>query len=443
MLKTFSIGGVHPPDYKLSAGKPILDLVPPPIVTIPLSMHLGMPAKPMVNKGDAVKVGQLIAQGDGFVSANIHSSVSGKVLKIDKIPDSSGYKSDAIIIEVAGDDWIENIDRSNELSNERSASSSEIIKKINEAGIVGMGGAAFPSHVKLTIPRGKKADHLIINGVECEPYLTSDHALMMEKGEEIMIGITLLMNVIQVKKAIIGIESNKADAIEHLTAICGRYEGISVQPLKVKYPQGGEKQLINAILERKVPSGGLPVDIGAIVFNVGTAFAVYEAVQKNKPLIERIVTVTGKSVSKPSNFRVRMGTPIKALIEAIGGLPEDTGKLINGGPMMGKALANPEIPVVKGTSGIVILSESESKRKDGQACIRCSKCLSVCPMGLEPYLLMALSQRSLTERLEKNKVLDCIECGSCSYTCPAGRPLLDYIRLGKSMVRKILRTRKK
>jgi electron transport complex protein RnfC len=251
------------------------------------------------------------------------------------------------------------------------------------------------------------------------------------------------MNVIQVKKAIIGIESNKADAIEHLTAICGRYEGISVQPLKVKYPQGGEKQLINAILERKVPSGGLPVDIGAIVFNVGTAFAVYEAVQKNKPLIERIVTVTGKSVSKPSNFRVRMGTPIKALIEAIGGLPEDTGKLINGGPMMGKALANPEIPVVKGTSGIVILSESESKRKDGQACIRCSKCLSVCPMGLEPYLLMALSQRSLTERLEKNKVLDCIECGSCSYTCPAGRPLLDYIRLGKSMVRKILRTRKK
>jgi electron transport complex protein RnfC len=443
VLKTFSMGGIHPRDEKISAGRPVQILELPSLVTIPLNMHLGVPAKPLVNKGDEVKAGQLIAQSNGFVSANIHTSVSGKVLKIDKIPDSSGYKSDAIHIEVTGDEWIETIDRSEELCKDDFPEPAEILKRINEAGIVGMGGAGFPSHVKLTIPRGKKADYLLINGVECEPYLTSDHILMLEKPEELMVGITLLMNAIGVKEAIIGIENNKKDAIELLTGISGKYPGISVQSLKVKYPQGGEKQLIKAILNRNVPSGGLPIDIGVIVFNVGTAYAVYEAVQKNKPLFERIVTVSGKSLQHPANFRVRIGTPIKSLMEAAGGLPEDTGKLISGGPMMGKALANADVPVVKGTSGVVIIRGIESRRRGEEACIRCSKCMSVCPMGLEPYLLMALSQRSFTERLEIKKVLDCIECGSCSYICPASRPLLDYIRLGKTYVRNMIRTRKK
>jgi electron transport complex protein RnfC len=251
------------------------------------------------------------------------------------------------------------------------------------------------------------------------------------------------MEAIQVKKAIIGIENNKRDAIEHLSEVATNYKGITVQPLKVKYPQGGEKQLIKALINRNVPSGGLPIDTGAIVMNVGTAVAVYEAVQKNKPLFERVVTVTGKSVNKPSNFRVRIGTSIKTLIEAAGGLPADTGKIISGGPMMGKAIADPEVPVLKGSSGILIVSENESKRKPEQACIRCAKCITVCPMGLEPYLLLALSRKELPERLELEKVLDCIECGSCGYTCPAGKPLLEYIRLGKTNVRKMIRTRKK
>ncbi|MBA7528686.1 Proton-translocating ferredoxin:NAD(+) oxidoreductase complex subunit C [subsurface metagenome] len=443
MLKTFAKGGVHPSENKLSAAEPINDLPIPPVITIPLGMHLGVAAKPIVQKGDEVKTGQLIAQGNGLVSANIHSSVSGKVLKIDKALDASGYKHDSVIIQVDGDEWLETIDLSKEISDTCTLSSKDIIQKINDAGIVGLGGATFPSHVKLSVPRGKKAKYLIINGVECEPYLTSDHALMLSKGEELLTGISILSRALRAEKTLIGIEDNKPDAIENLRKIAGKYNDISVHALKVKYPQGGEKQLIKALINREVPSGGLPVDVGTVVFNVGTAFAVYEAVQKNKPLFERIVTVTGKSLSKPSNFRVRIGTPVKDLIEAAGGLPEDTGKIINGGPMMGKAISAMDISVVKGTSGILILNKNESRRKPSEPCIRCSKCISVCPMGLEPYLLMTLSEKSLHERLERDKVMDCNECGSCSYICPSNRPLLDYIRLGKSNVGKIIRMRKK
>jgi electron transport complex protein RnfC len=266
---------------------------------------------------------------------------------------------------------------------------------------------------------------------------------MLEKGEELIVGVSILKKALQVEKAVIGIENNKPDAIEHLHSIVEKYSGISVQPLKVKYPQGGEKQLIYAVLNRKVPSGGLPMDVGAVVFNAGTAYAVYEAVQKNKPLFERVVTVTGKALVRPSNFWVRIGTSVKELIEAAGDLPEGTGKIICGGPMMGKAMAITEIPVTKGSSGFLIISESESKRKPVGPCVRCSKCISVCPMGLEPYLFMTLSQKSLYDRLEEDKVLDCIECGCCTYVCPANRPLLDYIRLGKSNVSRIIRTRKK
>lgn len=442
MLKTFTKGGVHPPENKLSAGKKIKVLPPPASATIPIAQHIGVPATPMVKKGDEVKAGQIIAKSEGFVSAFIHSSVSGKVLKVEPALDVSGYKKMSVIINVQGDEWLDTIDRSDDLVKNINYSKDEIIKKVHESGIVGQGGATFPSHVKLSVPKGKKADYLILNGVECEPYLTADHSLMLEKGEEILVGAQLLMKALDVDKAIIGIENNKPDAIEYLQSICKKYSGITVQPLKVKYPQGGEKQLIKAILNREVPSGGLPIDVGVVVFNVGSAFSVYEAIQKNKPLVDRVITVTGKSVKTPENFRARIGTPVKDLIDAIGGLPEDTGKIVSGGPMMGKALNSLDIPVIKGSSGILIVPEIEAGREPIKPCIRCTKCVSVCPMALEPYLLMTLSEKALYDRAETNRITDCIECGSCSYTCPADRPLLDYIRLGKITVIKNIRSRK-
>ncbi len=440
-LKTFSRGGVHPPENKLSSGNAIQEIPLPEVVVIPLSQHLGAPSKVLVNKGDEVKVGQLIAQAEGFISTNIHSSVSGKVLKVDLFPDSSGYRRMAVQIQVEGDTWMEDIDRSDDLVTNTVLNQEDIRKKMLEAGIVGLGGATFPSHVKLMVPKGKTAEFLIINGVECEPYLTADHMLMMEHPEELVAGIRLLMRGLGVEKAILGIENNKPDAIRKMKEVTAK-TAIQVQGLKVKYPQGGEKQLVQALLKREVPSGGLPIDVGAVVFNVGTAYATYMAVMKNRPLIERVVTVTGKSLEKPSNFLVRIGTPVSHLIEKAGGLPGDTAKVINGGPMMGKALSLLDVPIVKGSSGIVIIRDEEALRKEIKPCIRCTRCVGVCPMGLEPYLLMTQSEKGLFERMEKEKVMDCIECGSCSYTCPSARPLLDYIRLGKAEVGKIMRSRK-
>lgn len=441
MLKTFPKGGVHPPENKLTADKKIEILPLPKQVTIPIAQHIGAPAKILVNKKDKVKVGELIAESGGFISANIHSSVSGTVFKIDNIADASGYKKTAVVINVEGDEWYEGINKDESLIKDFDIDKNEILKKIQVGGIVGLGGATFPTHVKLLPPKGMKAEILIINGVECEPYLTADHRLILEKGEEILVGTKILMKALEVKKAVIGIENNKTDAIKYMTKLSKNYEGISVTALKVRYPQGGEKQLIKAITGREVPSGGLPIAVGAVVHNVGTVFAVYEAVQKNKPLFERVVTVTGKSVSNPKNLSVRIGTPISMLIEATGGLPDDTGKIISGGPMMGKALNSTDVTVTKGTSGILILPKEESKRREIKPCIRCAKCVEVCPMGLEPFLLMNLSEKSMYERSEKEDVLDCIECGSCSYICPSDRPLLDYIRLGKSAVGALRRAR--
>ncbi|MBW6497774.1 MAG: electron transport complex subunit RsxC [Bacteroidales bacterium] len=440
-MKTFKLGGVHPPENKLSEKAPIEVLAIPAVVSIPVSQHLGAPASPVVAKGDKVKTGQLIAKGAGFISANIHSSVSGTVVKIDDMPDSSGYRKKAIVINVEGDEWDEGIDLGSELVRECNLTPQEITARVNEKGIVGMGGATFPSHVKLMVPPGKKAEVLIINGVECEPYLTSDHRLMLEKADEMLVGITIQMKALGVTKAIIGIENNKHDAIEHLSYKVKDYPGISVEALKVQYPQGGEKQLIKALINREVPSGKLPIEVGAVVHNVGTAFAVYEAVQKNKPLMERVVTVTGKNLKKPSNFLVRIGTPVSELIEAAGGLPTDTGKVVNGGPMMGKAITNLEVPVTKGTSGILIFPEREAARKPVQNCIRCARCLNVCPMGLEPYLLSVLADKKRLEECEVERIMDCIECGSCLYICPSGRPLLDQIRVGKAEVGSMIRKR--
>ena len=438
-MKTFPTGGVHPPENKLTSNCPIQVLPLPQSVAIPVSQHTGAPANVIVNKGDTVKTGQVIAESKGFVSAFIHSSVSGKVNKIDTVIDSTGYRQTAVFIDVEGDEWVDTIDRTDEIVTEIKPSSEEIIKKCLQSGIVGMGGATFPSHVKLTVPAGKKCEVLIINGVECEPYLTSDHRLMLERGEEVLIGSTILMKALNVNRAMIGIENNKRDAIGHMTKLATAFKGITVHPLKVKYPQGAEKQLIKALINREVPSGRLPLDVNTVVHNVGTAFAVYEAVQKNKPLFERVVTITGKSLEKPGNYIVRTGTPVIKLIEAAGGMPEDTGKIVSGGPMMGKALSGADVPVVKGTSGIILFPRSESERTESKPCIRCAKCVSACALNLEPYLLMTLSEKGLFERAEKERITDCMECGSCSFTCPAGRPLLDYIRLGKSTVIKMAR----
>ncbi len=442
MLKTFKIGGVHPAENKLSAQKAIENLALPKTVFIPVGQHIGSPAEPVVQKGDKVKVGQLIAKSSGFVSANIHSSVSGTVKKIETGPDTSGYPKKGIYIDVEDDIWDEAIDRSSELKSEINSDAAAILSKIQDAGIVGLGGATFPTHVKLMPPKGMKADVLLINGVECEPYLTSDHRMMLEHTEELIVGVQLLMKALNVTRAAIGIENNKKDAISKIIKVAYKNSNISVVPLKVKYPQGGEKQLIKAVTGREVPSGALPISVGAVVTNIATTFAVYEAVQKNKPLFERVVTVTGKDLKNPANFKVRIGTSISELMEAAGGLPENCGKIVNGGPMMGKAVTNTEIPVTKGTSGVLVLPEKESKRGEMMPCIRCSRCVSVCPMGLEPFLLMTVSEKQIWDRAETEKIMDCIECGSCSYTCPANRPLLDYIRLGKGKVGAIIRTRK-
>ncbi len=416
----------------------------------PLSQHIGAPAKPIVQKGDKVKVGTLIAEAGGFVSAPIFSSVSGTVFKVDTAIDATGYRKPAIIINVEGDEWEETIDRSNKLElveNHPELTPEEIVNRIKNAGVVGMGGACFPTFIKLTPPPTAKAECLIINAVECEPYITADYRLMIERSDEILVGLELLMIGAKVTKGYIGIETNKPAAIELLSEKCAEKFGgskyqVEVVPLKQRYPQGGEKQLVDAVIQRQVPAPpAIPVNVGAIVQNVGTAFAVYEAVMKNKPLFERYTTVTGKKLANPGNFQVRMGTPMKDLIDFCGGMPEGDNKLLAGGPMMGKALTSVEVPICKGTNSVTIISDDEARRKEPQPCIRCAKCVGVCPMGLEPYLLAKLSEVKNWERAESEDITSCIECGSCHYTCPAHRPLLDNIRQGKATVMGIIRSR--
>ncbi|WP_347282271.1 electron transport complex subunit RsxC [uncultured Alistipes sp.] len=441
-MKTFPMGGVHPSENKLSCGKPVEVLPLPETVMIPLAQHIGAPAVAKVAKGDKVLTGQLIAEAGSFMSANIHSPVSGTVAAVDMQPNGQGLRQMMITIRREGDEWAEGIDRSETLVKECSLSAEQIIAKIKDAGIVGMGGATFPTHVKLSVPPGKKADALIINGVECEPYLTSDHRTMLEHGEELLVGVSILMKAIGVDRAFIGIENNKPDAIAHLSKLVKEYHGVEVVPLKVRYPQGGEKQLIAAVTGRQVPPPpALPIDVGAVVCNASTTLAVYYAVQKNKPLIERVVTITGKSVKEPKNLLMRMGTPIQSLIDAAGGLPADAGKVINGGPMMGRAMVNLASPVTKGCSGITVLSGRDAVRREASQCIKCAKCVAACPMGLEPYYLSKMTQKTNWDELEAQMITSCIECGCCQSTCPSYLPLLDWIRLGKQSVMGIIRQR--
>lgn len=444
-LKTFRIGGVHPEENKLTSNWPTQVAPLPKQAIFPLSQHIGAPAKPVVSKGDKVRVGTLLAEAGGFVSAPIHSSVSGTVLKIDTAVDATGYRKPVIVVSVEGDEWEESIDRSDKLETldaHPELTPEEIVERVKQAGITGMGGAGFPTHVKLCPPPTAKAECVIINAVECEPYITSDNRLMLEHADEIIVGLQLLMKAAKVERGYIGIEENKPEAIALLTEKASHDARIEIVPLMTKYPQGGEKQLVDAVIGRQVPAPpAIPVNVGAIVQNVGTAFAVYQAVMKHKPLFERYTTVTGKQLAKPGNFLVRMGTPMSQLIDLCGGMPEGENKLLAGGPMMGRSLMTTDVPVCKGTNSITILSGDDARRQPAQPCIRCAKCVEACPMGLEPYLLAKLSARHFYDRAEQEDIVSCISCGSCQFTCPSHRPLLDNISLGKAAVMGIIRAR--
>ena len=434
MLKTFSIGGVHPHENKLSAHQPIVQAEIPAKAVILLSQHIGAPAKPIVAKGDVVKVGTKIAEPGGFVSAAIHSSVSGKVAKIDTIVDASGYAKPAVFIDVEGDEWEETIDRTDTLVKECNLTAEEIVKKIADAGIVGLGGACFPTQVKLCPPPAFKAECVIINAVECEPYLTADHQLMLEHAEEIMVGVSILMKAVKVNKAFIGIENNKPDAIQLMTKVAAGYAGIEVVPLKVQYPQGGEKQLVYALTGRKVRNGALPLDIGVIVLNVDTCYVIRRAVYEGRPVVDRVLTVGG-TVQKPANYLARIGSPVEWFLDTSGGLLPETRMLIYGGPMMGMTISREDIPVTKGCSGILALDKLSALEEEGP-CIRCGRCVDACPMLLSPTQIDQCMRKDLYEDAEALGVMNCMECGACSWSCPSRRNLTQSCRICKRIITK-------
>ena len=437
------MGGVHPEENKISNDAAIEVMPVGKQMVVLMNQHLGAPATPVVQKGDKVKVGQLIGEAQAFMCANVHSPVSGTVLKVDTCKDAFGMAKPAVYINVEGDEWMETIDRTPDIKRECTLEPQLIVAKLKEMGIVGLGGATFPTHIKYSIPEGKKAEYLIVNAAECEPYLTSDYRVMMEHAEEVCIGVSILRKALGVPNAYIGIESNKPQAIAKMQEMAKQFEGIVIEPLKVKYPQGAEKQLINAVTGRKVPSGKLPIDVGCVVSNLGSCFAVYEAVQKNKPLIENILTVTGKELPSQHNYIVRIGTTYNEIIKhSIGALPETTGKVISGGTMMGKAVVSLDAPTVKGNSSVLVMGEKEARREPETNCIRCGKCMEACPMGLEPYLFSALVKNGRTEEAREHNILDCIECGCCFFSCPAHKPLTDEIRLGKNRVRAMMAAKK-
>ncbi|MCI1639674.1 MAG: electron transport complex subunit RsxC [Bacteroidales bacterium] len=450
MSHTFSIGGIHPGERKISRDCSIEAMPVPDTVYISVAQHIGAPAKPIVAVGDKVVTGQPIAEPGGFVSAYIHSSVSGTVKSIGPRKDLAGKQQTTIEISVEGDEWAEDIDRTDSLVTVIPDDNKAILEKIRTCGVVGLGGATFPTHVKLSPPPGKKCETLIINGCECEPYLTSDFRTMMEKGEQVVVGTAIIKQVLGVDKAVIAIEDNKPEAISHMKEIIeklfklsSKFSGISVMPMISKYPEGGEKQLIDAVMHRQVKSGGLPIDVGAVVQNIATALAIYDAVQKNKPIIENSITVTGDCLEKQRNLMVRVGTPLSYIMDYAGGIPADAVKIISGGPMMGKAVSNPDAATLKGTSAILFLTSPQTERKIQSQCIRCGRCAEACPMGLEPFLLNKLALNDDDEGLEANAAQDCIECGCCLYSCPANIPLLDVIRVAKAKILGIIKARAK
>ncbi len=432
-LATFK-GGIHPPDKKaLAAGSSIAEAKPPTIIVVPLSQHAGAPCKPLVSVGQEVKKGEMIGEAGGFVSAPVHASVSGKVVAIAEFPNAMGRMVNSIVIENNGkEEWTALKDNPDYMS----LSAEELKEKVKAAGIVGLGGAAFPTSVKLSPPKEKPISAVLINGAECEPYLTADYRLMLEKPVEIVEGLKILMKVLNVSKGYIGIENNKPDAVKIMTDAAKGAQGIEVIACEVKYPQGAEKMLIKAVVGREVPPRGLPMDVGVVVQNVGTALAVYEAARFGKPLIERVVTVTGDGISQPRNLMARVGAKISDLVAEAGGLKDGAVKIIAGGPMMGFAIASLDIPVTKGTSGILVMSGSEVEHSDEFGpCIRCGRCIEACAMGLQPFMLSILSEIGHYEEAKEYHLFDCFECGSCAYVCPAKRPIVQLVRLAKSMVK--------
>ena len=435
-LLTFK-GGIHPPHSKKSTENlPIVDFLGPKVVEIPLRQHIGAPCEPTVAKGDLVKVGQLIGAAGGFVSANVHSSVSGTVLDVRK--QNTAYGFDTCVV-IENDEMYELAESVKPKPDFKTLTGKEVVDIIKEAGIVGMGGAGFPTHVKLSPPPEKTIDTIILNGAECEPYLTCDHRLMLEEPKMIIKGLQILMHALGVKNGVIGIESNKPDAIAKMSEAAQNTE-IRVVGLKTKYPQGAEKQLIVACTNRAIPSGGLPMDIGVVVNNVATAATIGKLFETGLPLIERVCTVTGKGIKSPKNIRFRVGTPLKALIDFCDGYNGVPGKILLGGPMMGVAQFSDELPAMKNTSGILVFSQEDAKLPEPTACIRCGKCVTTCPVNLEPIQISAYALLHDYDKAAKYNALDCIECGSCSFICPAKRPLLQTIRVAK---REILARKRK
>lgn len=430
MAGTFD-GGVHPDDAKLSTKTCAIDQMPLPAeVVLPVSQHIGAPAKVIVEKNQTVSKGQVVAEAGGFVSVPIHASISGVVKAIEPRITPLGKKSQSVIIESDGEDkWADGINKKRDIS---SLSLEDKLNIIRDSGIVGMGGASFPTHVKLSPPSNKPIDTVILNGIECEPYSTCDHRLMLERPTDIVEGFKIIMEVLNCKKGYVGIERNKPDAIKVMRDVVKGIKDIDVVELKVKYPQGGEKQLIYAVTKRKVPAGGLPMDVGCVVQNVGTSAAIYEAVALSKPLIDRVVTITGKGVVKPSNVLARVGDSFASLIEYAGGYTEKAAKLIMGGPMMGIAQFTDSVPVVKGASCLLVLEDDQSYTGEQRPCISCARCVDVCPMGLMPTAISALVEYERWDDAKDYGILDCMECGACSYICPVKRRLIEYIKFGKA-----------
>jgi electron transport complex protein RnfC len=423
-LKTFA-GGLHPPDSKKYTAHKAIEACPlPQELIVPVAQHIGAPAEICVAVGDQVKKGQSVAIAKGFVSVPIHAPSSGEVIACEPRLHPLGRPLPAVVIKADGEDcWDERLKQ----HDPDQLSADELKKVLAAAGIVGLGGATFPAHVKLSPPADKPIDTLIINGVECEPYLTADHRLMLEQTERIVDGILILRQILAVDQIIIGIEANKPDAIETMTAACSPHP-ITVQALEVKYPQGAEKQLIDAVTGRQVPSGGLPMDCGVVVQNVGTAAAISDAVRRGQPLVERIATITGPGIKEPKNLKIAIGTPLAHLVEQCGGLVDEPGKIIMGGPMMGQTQLSLDVPAIRGTSGLLVLRRQDVATKPAGPCIRCGRCISVCPIHLQPTAIATLARLEMVDEAEDYHALDCIECGSCTYICPATLPLVQSIR---------------
>ncbi|HMK43394.1 MAG TPA: electron transport complex subunit RsxC [Dissulfurispiraceae bacterium] len=432
-LATFR-GGVHPPDKKeLAKQSAITPTRPPKRVIIPLSQHIGAPCKLAVGIGQEVRKGEVIGTPEGFVSAPVHSSVAGKVTGIVDCPTAIGRMVPAVVIENNGsEEWAPLKDNPDYLS----LKPEDLRAKVKDAGIVGMGGAAFPTHVKLSPPKEKPVDVVILNGAECEPYLTADYRLMIERPQDVVEGLKVIMRIVGVTKGFIGIEENKPDAVEIMSKAVAGEPNLKVITCAVKYPQGAEKMLIKACVDRVVPARALPMDCGVVVQNIGTAVAIFEAARYGKPLIERVVTVTGEGVREPKNLLVKVGTMIADLVEECGGLKEDTAKVISGGPMMGFAISTLETPVTKGTSGVLALPESEVRHADTFGpCIRCGRCIEACPMGLMPSMISITAEKGFYEETKAYNLYDCFECGTCTYVCPSKRPIVHLVRLAKSQVK--------